>query len=145
MHICCRKGHGPPVDWWALGVCLYEFMTGVPPFNDETPQAVFNNILSRNIEWPDAEEALSAEAVDAIESLLTMDPKERPTANIVKQMSLFGNINWENQLCAEPPFVPTPDDLHDTGYFQGQRSADWVKSTDVPFHMKISQKNITRV
>lgn len=43
-----RQGHGCPVDWWALGVCLYEFMTGVPPFNDETPQAVFNNILSRS-------------------------------------------------------------------------------------------------
>lgn len=44
----CRQGHGPEVDWWALGVCLYEFMTGVPPFNDETPQKVFDNILSRS-------------------------------------------------------------------------------------------------
>lgn len=41
-------GHGPEVDWWALGVCLYEFMTGIPPFNDETPQKVFENILSRS-------------------------------------------------------------------------------------------------
>lgn len=40
---------GPSVDWWALGVCLFEFMTGLPPFNDETPQAVFNNILNRGI------------------------------------------------------------------------------------------------
>ena len=38
---------GPAVDWWALGVCLFEFMTGVPPFNDETPEAVFHNILQR--------------------------------------------------------------------------------------------------
>lgn len=38
---------GSGVDWWALGVCLYEFMTGIPPFNDETPQAVFQNILNR--------------------------------------------------------------------------------------------------
>lgn len=43
-----RQGHGPSVDWWALGVCLYEFMTGIPPFNDETPQKVFDNILSRS-------------------------------------------------------------------------------------------------
>lgn len=35
------------VDWWALGVCLFEFLTGVPPFNDETPQLVFQNILNR--------------------------------------------------------------------------------------------------
>ena len=35
------------VDWWALGVCLFEFLTGVPPFNDETPELVFQNILNR--------------------------------------------------------------------------------------------------
>ncbi|KAL0851225.1 hypothetical protein ABMA28_007069 [Loxostege sticticalis] len=115
-----KQGHGPQVDWWALGVCLYEFMTGVPPFNDETPQAVFKNILSRNIEWPEDDEALSAEAVGAIEALLTMEPKDRPAATAVKKMSLFRHIDWENQLSAEPPFVPTPDDLHDTGYFQAR-------------------------
>jgi len=38
---------GPAVDWWALGVCLFEFLTGYPPFNDETPEAVFENILNR--------------------------------------------------------------------------------------------------
>ncbi|XP_061708783.1 serine/threonine-protein kinase greatwall isoform X2 [Cydia pomonella] len=115
-----KQGHGPQVDWWALGVCLYEFMTGVPPFNDETPQAVFNNILSRNLEWPEGEEALSEEAVGAVEALLTMEPWERPAATAVKSMPLFRAVNWENQLNAEPPFVPTPDDLHDTGYFQAR-------------------------
>lgn len=43
--LCFLSGSG--VDWWALGVCLYEFMTGIPPFNDETPQAVFQNILNK--------------------------------------------------------------------------------------------------
>ncbi|XP_063395071.1 serine/threonine-protein kinase greatwall isoform X2 [Cydia fagiglandana] len=115
-----KQGHGPQVDWWALGVCLYEFMTGVPPFNDETPQAVFTNILSRNLEWPEGEEALSEEAVGAVEALLTMEPSDRPAASAVKCMPLFRAVNWENQLNAEPPFVPTPDDLHDTGYFQAR-------------------------
>lgn len=40
--------HGAAVDWWSLGVCLFEFMTGIPPFNDETPQQVFENILNRS-------------------------------------------------------------------------------------------------
>lgn len=45
------QGHGPSVDYWALGVCLYEFMTGIPPFNDETPQKVFENILKRSMSF----------------------------------------------------------------------------------------------
>lgn len=73
-----------------------------------------------DIEWPEGEEALSQEAVSAIETLLTMDPKDRPAAVAVKQMPLFKNVDWENQLNTEPPFTPTPDDLHDTGYFQGE-------------------------
>ncbi|CAH2102602.1 unnamed protein product [Euphydryas editha] len=113
-----RLGHGPPVDWWALGVCLYEFMTGVPPFNDETPQAVFKNILSRNIEWPEGDEALSAEAVSAVEALLTVEAGARPGAGAVRAMPLFRAVDWDNLLAAEPPFVPALDDIYDTGYFQ---------------------------
>ena len=49
-------GHGPEVDWWALGCILYEFIAGVPPFNADTPEEIFDNILDRNIEWPDEED-----------------------------------------------------------------------------------------
>ena len=47
-------------------------MTGIPPFMDDTPEAVFENILSGRIEWPENDEALSLEAVEAISSLLTL-------------------------------------------------------------------------
>lgn len=67
-----RHPHNEKVDWWSLGVCLYEFMTGIPPFMDETAEAVFENILSRRMEWPENDEALSGEAVEAIISLLTL-------------------------------------------------------------------------
>lgn len=76
-------------------------------------------IHSTDIEWPEDDEALSSEAVGAIEALLTMEPKDRPAAGNVRQMSLFRNVDWEDLLNQEPPFIPTPDDLHDTGYFQG--------------------------
>jgi serine/threonine protein kinase len=38
--------HGSKVDWFALGVMVYEFLVGVPPFNDETPEDIFRNILN---------------------------------------------------------------------------------------------------
>ncbi|KAJ8735519.1 hypothetical protein PYW07_007139 [Mythimna separata] len=113
-----RQGHGPAVDWWALGVCFYEFMIGVPPFSDETVMAVFDNIMSRNIVWPKDDEALSPEAVSAIEALLTMEPADRPAASAVRAMPVFRNVDWDNQLNAPPPFVPTPSDVYDTSYFQ---------------------------
>lgn len=115
-----RKGHSCAVDWWALGVCFYEFVTGITPFNDESPQQVFKNILERNIEWPTEEEALSEETVSAIEQLLTIDPDKRPKAAEVMEMAVFKDIDWDNLLSARPPFVPDPYDPTDTGYFQAR-------------------------
>lgn len=117
-----RKGHGPAVDWWALGVCLYEFCTGVPPFNDETPQAVFANILDRNVTWPEDDETLSESVVSAIDAFLTLDQKARPTAAEVRKMPLFNDFPWDEPQKAIPPFIPQPDDNFDTCYFQGEFS-----------------------
>nr|XP_006819960.1 PREDICTED: serine/threonine-protein kinase greatwall-like [Saccoglossus kowalevskii] len=74
------KPHGPEVDWWALGVCLFEFLTGVPPFNDQTPDLVFQNILNRDIPWPDGEESLTEHSQSAIDLLLNVDPSKRADA-----------------------------------------------------------------
>ncbi|XP_053669866.1 serine/threonine-protein kinase greatwall [Anopheles nili] len=128
-----QQGHGPAVDWWALGVCLYEFLTGVPPFNDETPQKVFENILGRNIEWPTGEESLSTEAVDVVEQLLEMDPTKRPAAEQMQQMAYFSSVDWKNMGSMEPPFIPNPDDPLDTGYFEAR---------NVLQHLKLSNFNM---
>lgn len=115
-----RKGHSCAVDWWALGVCFYEFVTGITPFNDVSPQQVFKNILERNIEWPTEDEALTEETIEAIESLLTINPDLRPKAAEVMKMRVFKGLDWENLLETQPPFVPDPYDPTDTGYFQAR-------------------------
>lgn len=117
-----KQGHGPAVDWWALGVCLFEFCTGVPPFNDETPQAVFTNILARDVPWPEDEEVLSSAATEAIDALLTLDQAARPTAKEVRAMTLFHSFPWDKPSTATPPFIPQPNDKYDTCYFQGMLS-----------------------
>lgn len=106
------------MDWWALGVCFYEFVTGIPPFNDVSAQHVFKNILERNIEWPTDDEALSNDCVEVIEKLLTTDPEIRPNGKDLMKMPIFRNTDWENLLNTKPPFVPDPYDITDTGYFQ---------------------------
>nr|XP_023016566.1 serine/threonine-protein kinase greatwall [Leptinotarsa decemlineata] len=115
-----RKGHSNAVDWWALGCCLYEFVTGIPPFNDATAQLVFKNILERNIEWPSEDEALPDEIVQAIEALLVEDPEKRAKAEDIMEMDAFRHIDWKNLLSVTPPFVPEPCDMTDTGYFQAR-------------------------
>ena len=71
------QGHGKEVDWWSLGVILYEFLLGFPPFNADSVSEIFENIVSLNICWPDIPEELSYEAYDLISKLLVLDPAER--------------------------------------------------------------------
>ena len=47
--------YGPEVDWWALGVVVFELLVGVPPFHAETPVKIFENILAGTIAWPPEE------------------------------------------------------------------------------------------
>ncbi|XP_013390456.1 serine/threonine-protein kinase greatwall-like [Lingula anatina] len=126
-----QKKHGVAVDWWALGVCLFEFLTGVPPFNDQTPDLVFENILNRDIPWPEEEEALSENAHAAIDALLNTDPDKRPKANEVKEHPLFAGIDWENLLQQEPPFVPAPDDEQDTTYFEARNNLQHLQVSGI--------------
>ena len=40
------------IDWWSMGVILYELLVGVPPFNDDSKECIFENILNLKLEWP---------------------------------------------------------------------------------------------
>ncbi|XP_008577688.1 PREDICTED: serine/threonine-protein kinase greatwall [Galeopterus variegatus] len=117
------RTHGPAVDWWALGVCLFEFLTGIPPFNDETSQQVFQNILKRDIPWPEGEEKLSDNAQSAVEMLLTTDDSKRAGMKELKHHPLFSDVDWENLQHQTMPFIPQPDDETDTSYFEARNNA----------------------
>lgn len=80
-----------------------------------------------DIEWPQDEEALSSDAVQAIEALLTVDPEGRPAAREVHEMDFFRTIDWNNWKNLVPPFVPSPDDPTDTGYFNARNVMQHLK------------------
>lgn len=77
---------------------------------------------NQDIEWPQDDEALSTEAVEAVEKLLTMDPELRPSSKDVKLMPFFQTIDWDNLQVMEPPFIPQPENATDTGYFEGKNA-----------------------
>lgn len=44
--VILRQGYGKPVDWWAMGVILYEFLVGCVPFFGDTPEELFGQVIS---------------------------------------------------------------------------------------------------
>lgn len=109
-----------PTLQWALGVITYEFIYGAPPFHDETPEKVFENILSRRIEWLEEYVDYSPEARDFMERLLIVDPIRRLGANGADEVKVhpwFADIEWDKVTTTEAAFIPQVTDPESTDYF----------------------------
>ncbi|KAK3026254.1 hypothetical protein RJ639_041630 [Escallonia herrerae] len=118
--ILLGTGHGTTADWWSVGVILFELIVGIPPFNAEHPQTIFDNILNRNVPWPRVPEEMSPDAQDLIDRLLTEDPNQRlgaRGASEVKEHPFFRDINWDTLARQKAAFVPASESALDTSYF----------------------------
>ncbi|KAG7577661.1 Protein kinase domain [Arabidopsis thaliana x Arabidopsis arenosa] len=123
--ILLGTGHGATADWWSVGIILFELIVGIPPFNAEHPQQIFDNILNRKIPWPHVPEEMSAEAHDIIDRFLTEDPHQRLGARgaaEVKQHIFFKDINWDTLARQKAAFVPASESAIDTSYFRSRYS-----------------------
>ena len=72
--IILNKGHGKPVDWWTLGVLIYEMHAGIDPFNDEDPMGIYKNILRGKISFPST---FDKDAKSLVKHLLVADLSKR--------------------------------------------------------------------
>uniref|UniRef100_A0A673ZD09 non-specific serine/threonine protein kinase n=1 Tax=Salmo trutta TaxID=8032 RepID=A0A673ZD09_SALTR len=118
--VILRQGYGKPVDWWAMGVILYEFLVGCAPFFGDTPEELFGQVISDEIIWPEEEEALPNDAQDLISKLLRQNPLERlgtGSAFEVKQHRFFYNLDWNTLLRQKAEFIPQLESEDDTSYF----------------------------
>ncbi|XP_066454125.1 microtubule-associated serine/threonine-protein kinase 2 isoform X2 [Eleutherodactylus coqui] len=118
--VILRQGYGKPVDWWAMGVILYEFLVGCVPFFGDTAEELFGQVISDEIAWPDGEEALPADAQDLISQLLRQSPLERMGtggAYEVKQHGFFKDVDWNGLLRQKAEFIPQLESEDDTSYF----------------------------
>jgi len=145
--ILMGTGHGgPEVDWWALGVIVYEFLTGVPPFSGDSPQEIFDRILRRDILWP---KEMDPVARDFIDKLLVLNPDKRlghNGADEVKSHPFFNGINWDTvyEENREDIFVPHLDDPEDTSYFDDHGemiAAQHQKQDKAPSPLSISPRD----
>ncbi|KAJ7317325.1 hypothetical protein JRQ81_003487 [Phrynocephalus forsythii] len=118
--VILRQGYGKPVDWWAMGIILYEFLVGCVPFFGDTPEELFGQVITDDILWPEGEEALPADAQHLISCLLQTNPLLRLGAGgayEVKQHPFFKDLDWNGLLRQKAEFIPHLESEEDTSYF----------------------------
>ncbi|KAI1087574.1 Pkinase-domain-containing protein [Rostrohypoxylon terebratum] len=122
------KGYNKTVDWWTLGVLLYEMLTGLPPFYDENTNEMYRKILSEPLHFPSADVVPPA-AKDLLSKLLNRNPEERLGAAgsaEIKAHPFFHAIDWRKLLQRkyEPTFKPSVADALDTKNFDPEFTSE---------------------
>ncbi len=123
-------GHGKAVDWWTLGILIYEMNAGIDPFSDEDPMGIYQKILKGKIKFP---KDFCKNAKSIVKHLVTADLSKR-YGNLkkginskikilgvadIKTHRYFVQIDW-NLLLAKSlpvPYKPKVSDASDTSNF----------------------------
>uniref|UniRef100_A0A8R1YCZ0 cAMP-dependent protein kinase catalytic subunit n=1 Tax=Pristionchus pacificus TaxID=54126 RepID=A0A8R1YCZ0_PRIPA len=108
--IILSKGYNKAVDWWALGVLIYEMAAGYPPFFADQPIQIYEKIVSGKVKFPSH---FSNELKDLLKNLLQVDLTKR-YGNLkngvadIKNHKWFGSTDWIAiyQRKVEAPFLP---------------------------------------
>ncbi|KAF9579568.1 AGC protein kinase Gad8, partial [Lunasporangiospora selenospora] len=120
------NGYTKTVDWWTLGVLLYEMLTGLPPFYDENIHDMYRKILHDELRFP---EDVAPDARALLSELLTRDPNQRLGNNgsgVIKSHPFFRPISFpllmEKKI--QPPFKPSVSSAIDTSNFDEEFTSE---------------------
>ncbi|KAG7021258.1 Protein kinase PINOID 2, partial [Cucurbita argyrosperma subsp. argyrosperma] len=130
------QGHGSAVDWWTLGIFLYEMLYGKTPFKGENNEKTLMNILKQPLTFPrigvssnkEYEEMVKVE--DLIRKLLVKNPKKRigslKGSVEIKRHEFFKGVNWALIRSVRPPQVPNSDHLLHKTLTQSKYPSNYV-------------------
>lgn len=117
------QGHGKAVDWWAVGILIYEMLAGYSPFYADDQMQQFKMITKGIFKVP---ESFSPQVRDLLRALLTTNPYKRlgtikGGADLIKQHDWFKTLNWQAIYKKEvkPPMVPTVTSNTDLSNYEG--------------------------
>ncbi|KAJ5104912.1 hypothetical protein NUU61_002259 [Penicillium alfredii] len=117
-----NSGHGLAVDWWALGILLYEFLVGQPPFWDQNPMRIYEQIVEGHLRFP-------ANMSPAAQNIISLLCKTNPTERLgyisggsvrVKSHPFFQEVVWDDLFYhrVKGPILPKVSHPADTGNFE---------------------------
>ncbi|PNY27853.1 Serine/threonine-protein kinase nrc-2 [Tolypocladium capitatum] len=126
------SGHTSAVDWWTLGILIYEMLYGTTPFKGKNRNATFANILREDIPFPDHSGApqISNLCKSLIRKLLIKDENRRlgarAGASDIKAHPFFRTTQWALIRHMKPPIVPHPGRGIDTVNFRNVKESESV-------------------
>lgn len=128
------QGYTKTVDWWTLGVLLYEMMTGLPPFYDENVNVMYQRILMDPLLFPPD---LSHDAKSVMTALLQRDPSRRlgaGGAEEIKRHPFFSkHVDWHRLIAKkiQPPFKPSVESVLDVANFDAEFTGEKPQDSHV--------------
>uniref|UniRef100_A0A4W3I7K7 protein kinase C n=1 Tax=Callorhinchus milii TaxID=7868 RepID=A0A4W3I7K7_CALMI len=116
------------VDWWGLGVLIYEMLVGESPFPGDDEEEVFDSIVNDEVRYP---RFLSTDAISIMRRLLRRNPERRlgaseRDAEDVKKQAFFRHIEWNSLLSkkVKPPFQPIIQGREDVSNFDEEFTSE---------------------
>lgn len=130
--IILSKGHNKAVDWWSLGILIFEMLVGYPPFYADNPLNIYEKIVAGKIVWP---KNIDLIAKDLIKKLLVLDRTRRlgnmkNGADDIKKHKWFKGLDWKDVTGRKlkPPIVPELAYDGDTTNFESYDEDNWRKA-----------------
>jgi len=126
-----QKGYDKMVDWWSMGVIMFECLVGYPPFYAEDPLQTCRKIVHYRKYFRIPHDAkLSREGVDLIHNLVCSHRRRYSFEQITKHL-FFKQVPFDDLMKMKPPFVPKLSSDTDSSHFDSiEAEQDMDKSTD---------------
>jgi len=130
-------GHGKSVDWWSLGILLYELCVGIPPFYSQNVHEMYHKIQHGVLRFPPF---LSDPCKSLIIGLLNRDPEERlgsgvsDVGSIMEHEFFTAHFTWQeiDAKDVDPPYKPTTQGEADTTNFDKTFTNEVVVDSLIP-------------
>eukprot|EP01083_Nonionella_stella_P168544 569346_1 len=130
IEVLYQKGYDKKVDWWSMGVIMFECLVGYAPFHANDPLATCRKIVryERYFKIP-ADIKLTKQSVDLMKALVC--PAHRRIGwGKIKGHPWFKKVRWDNLKGHKPPFVPALENEIDAQYFDDIEEEQDIEDVD---------------